>query len=207
MRPLILVLVPVVLFIGALMSAGSHPQAAPQKKAPEPMAQASPDIFQPAAAVSVQDTSDQTEMPDASAPAAVPPQAQPQKTYVRVRTCTGGGVTTYETGDGIQVQPVGGRSPQCQDPVVLLKDGKRYFGCTDGKIILDCDIFVQSDGSETEAENLTFGSSYVIDLQVPPTADLSCSDELVDPGRFLKVGGNVCDLSRLVGNLNQMHGG
>jgi hypothetical protein len=203
MRPLILVLIPVVLFAGALLSAAD---SKPAEKPPIVVADSSPSIqAQPVAVLNPEpETATPSPTPAASLPSA-PAASAP--TLVSVKRCTNAaGTEAYETDEGLQAK-IDSERAQCDNPVAILKDGKEYFGCPSGKIILDCDWFVEMPGAETTTENAVFGNSYVVDFEAPDITGLSCMDALVPPETLAHVGGNVCDLQRLVGNLNQMHGG
>jgi hypothetical protein len=204
MRPLILVLIPIVFFAGALLTAGDSKPA--QKKVLVP--EAYPAYVPEEAASQDEEQNDSAQVSEE--PAATSYQgtvADPPQAYVSVRKCTNAaGVVAYETAEGLQARIESERA-QCDNPVAITRDGKNYFGCPSGKIILDCDWFVEIEGAETATENAVFGASDVVDFEVPDVSGMSCAEELVDPAELAEIGGNICDLERLVGNLNQMHGG
>ncbi|HSB46871.1 MAG TPA: hypothetical protein VLD37_02570 [Candidatus Bilamarchaeum sp.] len=203
MRPLILVLIPVVLFAGALLTAGD---SKPEERAPPVYPSMAVEALPPAPEPAQANPPAQQESAPA-APALPVSEPSPAPVLVPAKECTNSaGTEAYETDEGLQVAIESERA-QCDSPVAILKDGKEYFGCLGGRIILDCDWFVETPGAETATENAVFGDSYVVDFFVPDTSGLSCSDEMVPAEALAHVGGNVCDLQRLIGNLNQMHGG
>jgi hypothetical protein len=204
MRPLILVLIPIVLFAGALLTADDSKPA--EKNIPEPYQVIETQNQQNPQTVEIPDPQPETSKPPA--PATIPsPQPEPSPASISVRKCTNAaGTFAYETEAGLQVKIESERA-QCDNPVAIVKDGKKYFGCPSGKIILDCDWFVETEGQETATKSAVFGNSYVVDFKVPDTSGMSCTEELIDPAELAVIGGNICDLERLVGNLNHMHGG
>lgn len=202
MRPLILVLLPVVLFAGALLTA-QDPEPAQEKPlaVPEPAL-----VIEPYVPPSSSPADEQVPvlLPEPESP---PPVVEPEPVLVSVKRCSdGAGTLAYETPEGLQVRIESERA-QCDGPVAIAKDGKVFYGCPSGKIILDCDWFVESGDDGTATASVDFGDSYVVDFEAPGTSGLSCEDALIDPAALAHIGGNVCDLERLVGNLNQMHGG
>jgi hypothetical protein len=204
MRRIMLAVVPVLLFVGALVALNDSP---PQSKDAPPHV-----AYPPAQAVAAPNTSAETNTtappPPAPQQPAAPPSPSKPVVYVAVSECTGGsGVVAYEWGNTTQVQPARGKSAQCSEPVALIEDGKRYFGCADGgKIILDCDWFVQTIGRENQGTSAEFGSSYVQDFSVPDVSGFSCREASIDQTRLLAPGGKICDLQTLVGNIVQGHG-
>src|SRR5262249_40235638 len=128
------------------------------------------------------------------APAPPPPKPK-QIVYVEVKRCAdGSGTVAYEKDGMTQIEPIESRAAQCSDPLVVLEDGKRYFGCRDGKIILDCDWFMETAGQETVTENVTFGSSQLEDFAAPDISHFSCADGQIDQDLLLRPQGKICDL-------------
>lgn len=203
MRPLILALVPVVLFLGALVSVSAP--AADQPQHP---------LYQPASAPAVQENATIVQQPAQPPPQAAPeapaqvqqPPPQKQVVYVQVRKCTGGGVTAYIYGDTTQIQPIESQRAQCDGPVAVVTGGMRYFGCPSGKVILDCDWFAEKIGQENQGSSAAFGSSSLEDFTAPDISGFSCVDSSVDQDLLLRPSGKICDLQTLVGNVGQAGG-
>ncbi len=203
MRPIILALVPVVLFVGALLSASAPVADSPPHQVYKP-ADAYPPAHAEAPAPAEQQAPAQN--PPQPQPAALPPQPpQKQAVYVQVQRCTGAGATAYEYGNITQIQPVSGRA-QCADPVAVVEDGVRYFGCGSGKIILDCDWFAQKIGAENQGSSAVFGGSSLADFSAPDASGFSCAPASVDQDLLLSPQGKICDLQTLVGNVGQAGG-
>jgi hypothetical protein len=213
MRQLILALIPAVLFVGAMAAGGqAAPQPAPdhgprvQMVAYEPPQGTSGGLppVSPPADGGDSEAVDAGEAKDAETPTPQPPAAS----YVQVSRCTdGSGTVAYVTPEGTQISPASGTVAQCAEPLAIIRDGKRYYGCRGGRIILDCDWFVQTIGEETTGGGVVFGDSSIADFSVPDTSAFACEDALVEPSEIAHVGGTVCDIRRLAGNIGQMHGG
>ncbi len=203
MRPLILALVPIALFLGALVSVSSPAADAPQHpaynnaEAQAPAAVENTTIEQPA------------QPPAQPAPQEQAPQQPPsqkQVVYVQVRECSGDGATAYIYGDTTQIQPIESQRAQCDGPVAVVKGGMRYFGCQSGKIVLDCDWFAERIGQENQGSSAAFGSSSLADFTAPDISGFSCVDTSVDQDLLLVPSGKICDLQTLVGNVGQAGG-
>lgn len=213
MRRIFLAALPAILFIGALMAlngnAPAQPRAAPP---PAPPAYTPPsEGLPPSVSNAPLPAASGETAPAQPGTASLPPSPPPAKqvVLVSVRECSdGSGTTAYEYDGKTQVRPAGGRSAQCAAPVAVIEDGKRYFGCADGgKIILDCDWFVQRIGAENQGQNAVFGSSNLEDFSAPDVSGFSCADGMVDKDLLLGPNGTICDLQTLVGNVVQAHGG
>ncbi|MEW6722367.1 MAG: hypothetical protein AB1324_03830 [Candidatus Micrarchaeota archaeon] len=205
MRQMLLAMTPVLLFVSAILVGldDSPPEPVMKGKIPiaaytPPPAGAEPPDFPE---IPEQEPETVPAEPDQETPQNQP--ASPPRKLADVKICSDSyGTTAYETAYGTQVQPVLGSSAQCEGPVAILREGRTYFGCPDGKIILDCDWFMD----ELRTESVLFGESSVADFSVPDTSALECSEGQVEEAILLTVGGKVCDLETLVGNINQMHG-
>ncbi len=208
MRRIFLAALPVLLFVGALMALNSNAPAQP-----EPAAAPAPPAYTPPAGSGT--FSNDSAPPSAvspepvTAPAPSPAPQPKQVTYASVKECSDGSGTIAYVHDGIiQIQPAAGKSAQCAAPVAVIQDGKRYFGCADGgKIILDCDWYVQTIGSENQGQNAAFGSSYLEDFSAPDISGFSCRDAKIDSALLLGPNGTICDVQTLTGNIIQAHGG
>ncbi len=209
MRRIFLAALPALLFIGALMALNNN-SPEPPKPATVPT---TPAYTPPAAATSVSnDSASPSAAPPepGTSPAPSPPQLPAKQVkYASVKECTGGSGTIAYEHDGItQIQPAAGESAQCAAPIAVTQGGKRYFGCADGgKIILDCDWFVQTIGAENQGQNAVFGTSYLEDFSVPDVSGFQCRDATIDSALLLEPNGTICDLQTLAGNIVQAHGG
>ena len=195
MKRMFLAAMPIILFVGAMLSF-TEPHAQPQ---PPPRAD-----YQPAPPAAAPGAAPEAVSGNQSLPQPPPPPPQQpahQKTFVTLKVCSdGAGTTAYEYNGTLQIQPAGGKSPQCGSPLAVVEDGIRYFGCGDGsKVILDCDWFAQRIGDESAG----FGGSSLADFSAPNVSGFSCADGLVDQALLLKPQGKICDFRTLAGNIGQ----
>ncbi len=118
MRPIILALVPVILFVGALLSAGSPPAAsdAPQHAAYMPAV----DTSAPAQPAQEVQPAEQPAPPAKPEAAPQQPPAPKPVVYAQVTRCSDGTTTAYEYNGTTQIQPVTSKAAQCADPLVVV---------------------------------------------------------------------------------------
>ncbi|MEW6722366.1 MAG: hypothetical protein AB1324_03825 [Candidatus Micrarchaeota archaeon] len=186
-----------IVFSAALLLGCASPQPPAAQEEPEDgAAPPAPEPQKPEPPPSISGPDPEQEMPQ---PPSVPEPAGEEPAPSGL-TCSDGETVAFVMDAGRRISPAYGESVTCAGAFAIEKGGKRYFGCPEGKIILDCDWFVQNIGAENTTEDAEFGSNSLADFHAPEIP-AECGASEPDEG-MLETPGKACDLQTVAQAVN-----